>query len=269
MFQSFDGDDAAPSRARRGWRRCATQMAARGPRRLPRAARRRAPGRIRRPARRAAGLADRLHRLGRLRRGAGRTSRASSSTGATGCRCARRWRPAFTPVTGPRRSLADWLAEQLPEGGARRLRPLAAHRARSRTLREALERHGHRAACRGDNLVDRDLGRPAAAAAGRSSPQPLELAGESRERQARAARRGAARGRAAGGGAHPARQHRLAAEHPRQRHPAQPGAAGLRDPARRRRGSTCSRRPAKLRRGRRLERGRRRLLPPDELRSRR
>ena len=72
--------------------------------RLPRAAGRRAPGRERGAARRAAGLADRLHRLGRDRGRSPPTGRRSSSTGATGCRCRARSTPGASRCGASRRT---------------------------------------------------------------------------------------------------------------------------------------------------------------------
>ena len=112
---------------------------------LHRAARRRAPGRIRPAARPAAGLADRLHRLGRAGGRAGRRAPRCSSTAATRCRSrgAGRHRAVRDPppdrasrrrAGSPRRSQA---------GDSARLRPVAAHAAaRSSGCAPAAERAG-------------------------------------------------------------------------------------------------------------------------------
>ena len=158
------------------------QLQARPARRLRRAADRRAYERICRQLCPAARLADRLPGLGGHGGGAARGRRRSSSTGATRCRCASRSTASYWSYQSvPQTSIADWLKAHAPDGGADRLRSLAAHQGLGRSRRrEALAGQGRRAG-RGRQQPDRrGLGRPARAVARRGwSSSPTPMAGKS------------------------------------------------------------------------------------------
>ena len=165
------------------------------PRRLRRAARRRASGRICAQARRAAGLADRLHRLGGRGGGAGRQGRdlrrrALHAAGAP----ADRHQPVRAARSGRRRT-GGVDRGQCAEGREARLRPVAAHRGRGRRLEGAAAESG-----RGRSWPARPIRSMRCGAISRAAPtakavpHALALAGESAEVQAHAHRR---RGRSA------------------------------------------------------------------------
>jgi hypothetical protein len=221
MFQSFAAT-TRPSRGRRGWPRCARRWRARGwtasSCRAPTA-----PGRICRPLRRAAGLADRLHRLGRF----------AVVLPACGGRLRRRPLPVqvraqvdlaghFTPV--------DWPARPSPATGC--------GHAERRVIGFDPWLHSRRRWRAGVTLSRAGTsstasGRPPAPPAGPRSASTPALAGETSATSAPGWPRRCARGPSRRGH-HPARFALLAAEHPRRRHSPHAGGAGLRHPARRR-----------------------------------
>ena len=225
---------------------------------LPGAAGRHVPGRERGAAGRAAGVADRLHRIGGDRGGSGGT-----------CGAFRR-RPL--PAAGTRpgrgrdrgRELARHQAGGVAGGGAggrraRRVRSVAAHRGADDGAARGDRDQGHRAGA-GREPRRPCLGGPAGSADG---PHRGAVAGGRRRDlvgQAQPAGRGAAPRGSGRGGHHPAGQHRVAAEHPRVGRGADAGAARLRDPAR-----GCARRPVRGARQDRWSRaGRRRHSPAPE-----
>ncbi len=128
----------------------------------------------------------------------------------------------YTPVHWPEVSMADWLRGQLPDGGRVGFDPWL-HTVEQITQAEAALAGSGVTLVQCGNLVDAiwtDQPRPPNAPA---KVHPLEFAGETHAGQARAAGHIAHGRRGACGGDNPARQHLLAAEHPRRRHRAQPG----------------------------------------------
>ena len=147
----------------------------------------------------------------------------------------------------PQDRTADWLAEALPRGGRVGFDPWL-HTARE--VEELAEALGPRQVglTRVANLVDAAWSDQPAPPARPIVPHPVALAGRDLRRQARRDRRGSRGARSRRGGADAARFHRLASQRPRLGHRPHPGAARLRDPARRRPGRPVHR-PGESRRG--------------------
>jgi Xaa-Pro aminopeptidase len=112
------------------------------------------------PVRRTAGLADRVHRLGGLRRDPGRRAglfvdgryrvqvRAQADMGT------------FTPVDWPETKLEDWLIDALPRGGVVGYDPWLHTGGRGRAADQGAGTDRQITLRPVDNLVDRDLDRP-------------------------------------------------------------------------------------------------------------
>ena len=229
LFQSFEDRATAPA-ARRASPRCAPNSRGAG----STASSCRAPTASRtntcRP-RRAAGLAHRLHRLGRARDRAGRPRRPvrRRPLPGAGARGGRR-RDLHRRASG--RDSAAGLDRGQPAGRRQaRLFAVAAYRRRRRAARQSLRGRG-REPRPGRRQSDRcDLDRSSAAAVRRGGAHDLRYAGEDTAEQAhaRARRDGKARRRHAGG--HRPARGVVAVQHPRQRRSAHAGGARLRDGA--------------------------------------
>ena len=189
----------------------------------------------------AAGLADRLHRLGRHRGGACATGRRCSSTAATPRRRRRRWSRAV------RHSPCDAPADGRMAGRRRCRRRRGSATIRGCTRRTRRRRCSAPAARRRRAPVPVD-GNPIEPSGTDQPPPPIApivphdvaFAGSPSRRQARTHRRDAARRQARRGVAGAAGRHRLAAQHPRRRRAVHAAAAGVRAAACATRGCSCS-----------------------------
>ena len=231
-------DDSQRTRGGAGApRRAARRTQAPRTRRIRRAARRPPAERISAGERRTAGLAHRLHRLGRARPSCSPIARRCSSTAAIPCRRRRRSTRDSSPSSIWRDSPPEqWLEQNLKGGRKLGYDPWLHTSEGADRLRKACATAGAELVAVDGNPIDALWTRPPGAAAGPVTLRDRQARRRERRRQAQAhpgrARKAARR---CAGGVRPA-ERRLGLQHPRLGRGAYAAGARLRDRSRARAG---------------------------------